>query len=105
MLSIKNHIIFKNCINNCVNNIKNKFYGKTPWDISGPGLMKKYCKNYKKKLLLYSDSVNLRTMHKRTIIIKESNKIFCNMCYYGHYDKYFGSNYYITLWLNKKVYK
>jgi mannosyltransferase OCH1-like enzyme len=105
LLSIKNNIIFKKCIVNCVYNINNHFYGSSPWDISGPKLLLQNCNKNKRQLYLFVNSINLKTIHKRKIIIKKTGEIFCNTCYYQYYDKYINPNHYLIMWLRRKIYK
>lgn len=105
ILSIKNNIIFFNCIYDCTNNIINKWYGTSPWDISGPKLLLTHGKKYKRELELFVNSFNIKTVHKRKIFIKKTNTVFCNVYYYEYYDKYYNPNNYVVLWFKKKIYK
>jgi mannosyltransferase OCH1-like enzyme len=84
ILSVKNAIEFKNCIDNIVENVKNNFYGSISLEPTGPKLFNKY--TYDKNILLKHEV--LSSYYKDCkIIIKNSNILFANTHYKGYYNK------------------
>jgi mannosyltransferase OCH1-like enzyme len=115
LISIKNHIIFKNCINECVYNINNKLYNKNRWDITGPALLYRWSKDYPFTLtlintskskcdLIYNILMHKKLTHKKSVKVNKLNKIFLNTQYYEYYDKYINFNNYTWRYILKKVY-
>jgi mannosyltransferase OCH1-like enzyme len=105
LISNKNNIIFKNCIDKSTFNINNKLYCSNPLAITGPCLLYKYAKKIKPILFANFNNQYIKIKHKNFVKIIKNNKIFCNCSYYQYYDKYIDLNYYVYLWLMRKIYK
>ena len=82
IISVKNAIELKNCIDNIVNNVKNNFYGNISLEPTGPKLFNKY--TYDKNVLLKHD-VSGNYYKDSKILIKNNNILFANTHYKGYY--------------------
>jgi mannosyltransferase OCH1-like enzyme len=99
IISIKNAIELKNCIDNIVENVKNNFYGSVSLEPTGPKLFNKY--TYDKNILL-KHIVTGNYYKDSKILIKNNNTLFINTHYKGYYSS--THNQYEILFKNRKLY-
>ena len=92
------------CINKIVENVRNKFYGLTPLDPTGPLLLKKYF-THREKLAFdmyhdYYKNFNNRFIYFNNIIVfKQYNG------YLNEYNTNSKVGYYGNLWNSRQIYK
>ena len=99
IISIKNAIEFKNCIDNIIENVKNNFYGSISLEPTGPKLFNKYTHD---KNILLKHVVSGKYYKDSKILIKNNNLLFINT----HYKGYYSSNHqqYDILFRNRNLY-
>ena len=99
IISVKNAIEFKNCIDNIIENVKNNFYGKISLEPTGPKLFNKYTHD---KNILLKHIVTGNYYKDSKILLKNNNKLFINT----HYKGYYNSNHqqYEFLFRNRQIY-
>jgi len=99
IISIKNAIEFKNCIDNIIENVKNNFYGSISLEPTGPKLFNKYAHD---KNILLKHIVSGKYYKDSKILIKNNNLLFINT----HYKGYYSSNHqqYDILFKNRNLY-
>ena len=83
IMSVKNAIEFRYCIDNIVNNVINNFYGTISLEPTGPKLFYKY--TYNKNILLKHE-VNGNYYKDSKILIMNSKNLFANTHYKGYYS-------------------
>ena len=105
--SQKGNIVLKKAIEKCITNISNKYYGNSPWDITGPCILgnafrenKDLMKNYKVGFTFTDekDGPSFNIDDKKVII----NKCCVSKDVPG--TSFNNGNNYIELWNNKEVY-
>jgi mannosyltransferase OCH1-like enzyme len=99
IISVKNAIEFKNCINNIVENVKNNFYGTISLEPTGPKLFNKY--TYDKNILL-KHIVTGNYYKDSKILLKNNDLLFINTHYKGYYSS--NNQQYDILYKNKNIY-
>lgn len=82
IMSIKNAIELKKCIDDIVENVKNNFYGSICLEPTGPKLFNKY--THDQNVLLKHD-VDGSYYKNSKILIKNNNLLFANTHYKGYY--------------------
>lgn len=92
-----------NAINTVVNNVKNRFYGNSALEPTGPLMLKNFfTENEKSKLDMYHDIYctvdNRFIFYNNYIIFKNYNS------YLEEHNKNKKVDYYLNLWLNKNIY-
>jgi mannosyltransferase OCH1-like enzyme len=97
--------IFKHAINEIVHNVKNNYYGITPLDPTGPGLLgnlvTKY--NYTKYVTLYV--YNVFGMFQIISDIKTNEIYFQSYLLYRYEQMYIQSKkHYVNYWFERKIY-
>jgi mannosyltransferase OCH1-like enzyme len=100
IMSIKNAIEIKKCIENIVHNVKNNFYGFIPLEPTGPKLFNKY--TFDKNVLL-KHVVKGSYYENSQILIKNTNILFANTHYKGYYIPNIAQQYH-TLFYDKLIY-
>ena len=95
--------ILLNAINKIVENVKNKYYGNSPLEPTGPALLEKFFlieekSNFNMKHILYGDN------DYEKVVQYNSNNIFS--CYPGYFEerKYSLKKHYSNLWHKKGIY-
>jgi mannosyltransferase OCH1-like enzyme len=101
----RNEIMLK-CINRIVQNVKNKYYGETPLDPTGPQLLGRFFSN---------EMMNNLKLYFKDILINENEKMFIGfrdqiiLTYYDNYreeqSKFQKNEHYSILWNEKNIYK
>jgi mannosyltransferase OCH1-like enzyme len=102
----KNELLNK-CINNICNNVKNRFYGKSPLDITGPTLLGKYVYPKNKIMNTRIDdllSTELFLNKKVNGIIYHNVLILTDYPYYRQEQLKYGTIHYGILWKTRHVY-
>jgi hypothetical protein len=101
--------IFKKCIDNIVENVKNKYYGESSLDITGPTLFYKNVindlYNYNYKILQFH---HIHHGHPENYIYDgNTHKKILNISYPTYYDEndYKAKDHYSNHWNNRTVYK
>jgi len=97
--------ILLNAINQIVANVKNKYYGKSPLEPTGPALLG--------NLITQEDKQNTKIYHTiignndHDKIIKYQDKVIlrCYPSYFIDRQKYSKTQYYSNLWHQRKIYK
>ena len=105
--SIKNNIIFKKCINSIIENCKNKYYGKSPWDPTGPALFGKMFEENNSKLKNFKLGYMSIDKKDGPCYYFDNKKCIINKCCTNDHKPstdFEGGNNYMELWKNKKVY-
>ena len=93
-----NDILYK-CIKQIVDNVKNKFYGKSALEPTGPLLMKKFITLDKSKDTLIFENINFIDC-----ILKNNKIILKSYTKYRLEQKNASKLHYNTLWYNKNIY-
>ena len=95
--------ILLNAINKIVENVKNKYYGNSPFEPTGPALLEKFFfieekNNFDMKHILYGDN------DYEKVVQYNSNNIFS--CYPGYFKEreYSLKKHYSNLWQEKGIY-
>jgi mannosyltransferase OCH1-like enzyme len=101
----QNPIMLK-CINNIVSNVKNKYYGKSALEPTGPGLLgKHFSKEDFEAMELYFTDTTTDHFKKEYMVFKNS----IILTYYDEYrneqKKHQKNKYYSELWNERKIYK
>jgi len=100
-----NEILYK-CIRQIVQNVKNRYYGNTSLDPTGPGLLGNFFTNDEKKAMeIYHDVKLLENKLNKFFIVKDNSII---LSFYEGYreeqQKYQKFIHYSQLWEEKKIY-
>jgi len=99
----KNEILLK-CINQVVDNVKNKYYGNSCVDPTGPGMVSKFLTGEDRKKIELQHMWIKRTGEKFILY----NDIAVLRMYDGYYNEQFRNlkvNHYTALWAYRQVYK
>ena len=98
IMTIPKQKIFKLCIDKIINNCKNKFYGKTNLEITGP-----YC--FKNILNETNVNYNIKFNYNNSYISDFKNKNIITTRIENHYKILYKNNiHYSILWKNRYVY-
>jgi mannosyltransferase OCH1-like enzyme len=93
--------ILLECINLIVENVKNKYYGFTPFDITGPTLLGKMCEKYNAPLFIS----HTKEANSKDIFIKDNKIILEFYPEYREEQKNTGKTaHYSELWKQKDVF-
>jgi mannosyltransferase OCH1-like enzyme len=106
IVTLPNNEIMKECINHIVNNVKNKYYGNSPLDPTGPGLLGKFFSNKQiNELNMYHEGSYVENKLNEYYIVKNNTIILFN--YHGYRDEQSRvqkNKYYSILWDEKNIY-
>ena len=97
----KNELLLK-CINQIVENVKNKYYGGSCVDPTGPGLVSSLISDVERTLINLShihNNGNKFILYKNVAILKMYNG------YYEEQNKFKRVAHYVDLWCKKRIYK
>ena len=101
MVSLPNNQELLTAINSIVYNVKNKFYGNTPLEPTGPGLLKKIIKsNIVDMKHNYYNNYNNRYIEYNNYIIFKTYDGYLDEC-----EKFKKTEHYSNLWRQKRIYK
>ena len=97
----KNEIL-KKCIRQIVENVKNKYYGTTCLDPTGPGLLGKYfTKQEKEKMELYFANIKIKNVVDEYVIVFNNVTVLKQ---YAGYRNEQTKKHYSELWNEKNIY-
>lgn len=104
MVCMPNNPILLKAINKIVENVKNKFYGNSPLEPTGPLLLANYFTNFRSsKFCMHHDFYK---SHKNRFIYLNNYIIFKSYnSYLDEHAKYKKIDHYSSLWINKNIYK
>jgi mannosyltransferase OCH1-like enzyme len=106
IVTLPNNEIMKECINHIVNNVKNKYYGNSSLDPTGPGLLGKFFSNKQiNELNMYHEGSYVENKLNEYYIVKNNTIILFN--YHGYRDEQSlvqKNKYYSILWDEKNIY-
>ena len=97
IVSKKQNIILEKGIKQIVKNVKNKYYGTSPLEPTGPLMLKKFFSQY--------DIDNLEMKLNDDFLLFNDNQILTAYKGYRDEQKQFGTKHYSKLWEEKKIYK
>jgi mannosyltransferase OCH1-like enzyme len=101
----KNNIILKKVIEQCLENSKNKYYGSTALDITGPYLLGKVFENNSQYLSNYKVGTFKSTNKYPSGCFEINNKVIISHKDNPQKNNNYNSSPYTTLWKNKSVFK
>ena len=104
IVSKPNNPILLNCINKVVENVKNKFYGSSCVDPTGPGLVKLFLSK-DDKARIEMEHLWTRPTGDKFIIYKNISILKMYNNYYTEQNIYKKVAHYTELWSKQKVYK
>jgi mannosyltransferase OCH1-like enzyme len=99
----KNEILF-NCINRIVENVKNRYYGTSGVDPTGPGLVAQFMTDDDRKNIELRHAWNSKE-NKKYIIYKKVPVLKMYEGYYGEQEKYKKVDHYNVLWNKRQIYR
>jgi hypothetical protein len=106
IVTLPNNEIMKKCIYNIVENVKNKYYGNSSLDPTGPGLLAKFFSNCQiNDLNMYHEGSYIENKLNEYYIVKKNTIILAN--YHGYRDEQSRvqkNKYYANLWDDKNIY-
>jgi hypothetical protein len=95
----------KQCIDQIIENVKNKYYGSSSLDPTGPGVLgKQFNKEERKRLVCYHDV--LKKKNETIKYIVKRNKIIMQI-YSNYYNEQNSTNkqkYYPVMWNERTIY-
>jgi mannosyltransferase OCH1-like enzyme len=99
----QNEILFK-CIRQIVDNVKNKFYGSSCLDPTGPSLLSKFI-GEDNKSHIELNHVNISKFNKKYIFYKNVAILKMYPGYYKEQEIFKKVPHYVTLWNKRKIYR
>jgi mannosyltransferase OCH1-like enzyme len=99
----KNEMLLK-AINQIVENVKNKYYGVSWLEPTGPALLKKYFTDEERNKSKVYHVVTGSKDYQKYIKFKKYNILQCYPGYFNERQKYSIKEHYSVLWKNKKIY-
>jgi mannosyltransferase OCH1-like enzyme len=96
--------ILLNAINKIVENVKNKYYGYSPLEPTGPILLGQYFTDEEKKQSIIKHKVNGNKDVDKLILLNNCPILQCFPNYYYVQNKYKITKHYSVLWNKKNIY-
>jgi|LauGreDrversion4_2_1035121.scaffolds.fasta_scaffold281968_2 mannosyltransferase OCH1-like enzyme len=98
------NLILLNAINKIVENVKNKYYGSSFLEPTGPLLLGQYFTEEEKKQSIIKHKVNGNNDYDKLILLNNYPILQCFPNYYSVQNKYNITKHYSVLWNEKNIY-
>ena len=99
-----NEILLK-CINQIVQNVKDKFYGNSCLDPTGPNLLGKFFSDHEKNSFDLKHNLVGSNDYDKFILFNNHPVLKCYNGYFSERQKYASKQHYGQLWYNRQIYR